>query len=111
MGEAVLAGMGKRILERRKTLGLSQEELAERADITKQTVSRVENNQRELGAGNLLKIANALDISTDYLLTGQYTGADVQILNQKVSNLTNRQHRFLEDFIKKFAEMCKEGFI
>lgn len=111
MGEAFLAEMGKRIHERRKTLRLSQEELAERAEMTKQTVSRAENGLRALGAGNVIKISKALEVSADYLLTGEYTGADVQILNKKIANLTNSQCRFLEDFIRNFVEMCKEGLI
>ena len=111
MGKAFIAEMGKRIQERRKALRLSQEELAERSEITKQTVSRAENGQRELGAGNVMKIAQALEVSTDYLLTGEYTSADVQILNQKVTNLTNGQYEFLEDFVKKFIEICDEFYI
>ena len=111
MDEAFLIEMGKRIQERRKTLRLTQEELAERADITKQTVSRIENGQRDIGARNLFKVAKALDISPDYLLTGEFGNADIQILNQKITNLSHRQYGFLEDFIKNFVEMCKEGFI
>ena len=106
-----LAGMGRRIQVRRKALRYSQEELAEKADISKQTVSRAENGKRELGAGNLMKIALALGISTDYLLTGEYTNDDVKILNQKITNLTTRQFEFLEDVVRNFTEMCKEGFI
>lgn len=111
MGEAFLTEMGKRIQERRKALRLSQEELAERADISKQTVSRAENAQRELGAGNVRKIANALEVSADYLLTGEHTSADVLLLNQRATNLTGRQFGYLEDFVKKFIEMCDEGVI
>ena len=109
--EAFLVEMGSRIRERRKTLRLSQEELAERANISKQTVSRAENAQRELGTGNLIKIAQALDVSSDYLLTGRYSDTDVQLLNQKIANLTSHQYGYLEDFVKKFVEMCDEGMI
>jgi len=111
VGEAFLAEMGRRIHERRKTLRLSQEQLAEKAEITKQTVSRIENGLREPGAGNLLKIAKALDVSADYLLSGEYTGADALILNQNISNLTSRQIEFLENYIKSFIEMCDEGIV
>ena len=111
MAEAFLIEMGRRIQERRKALRLSQEELAERADISKQTVSRAENAQRELGAGNLAKIAQALEVSSDYLLTGHYTEADIQLLNRKVASMTIRQYAYLADFINKFMEMCDEGIL
>ena len=111
MGEAFLAEMGKRIQERRKAQRLSQEELAEMADISKQTVSRAENAQRELGARNISKIAQALGVSSDYLLTGKYNDTNVQLLNQSAANLTSRQFSYLEDFVKKFIEMCDEGVV
>ena len=111
MGEAFLAEMGMRILERRKALRLSQEELAERADMSKQTVSRAENAQRELGAGNLLKIAKALEVSPDYLLTGEHSESDVLRLSQRAANLTPPQFSYLEDFVKKFIEICDEGIV
>ena len=111
MEQAFLAEMGRRIQERRKALRLSQEELAERADISKQTVSRAENAQRELGAGNLARISRALGVSSDYLLNGEYTGEDVRLLNQKTTNLTNRQFGYLEDLVKKFVDMCEEGIV
>ena len=108
MGEVFLAEMGKRIQERRKTLRLSQEELAEKANISKQTVSRAENAQRELGAGNLHNIAKALEVSTDFLLTGTYTENDALHLSGKAANLTNRQFAYLEDLIKIYIDMCNE---
>ena len=111
MVEAFLIEMGKRIQERRKAQRLSQEDLAERAEISKQTVSRAENGQRELGAGNVAKLAQALGVSTDYLLTGKYTAADVQLLNQKAENLTSRQFGYLEDIVKTFIAMCDDGSV
>jgi len=111
MEDAFFAEMGKRIQQRRKALRLSQEELAERAEMSKQTVSRAENAQRELGAGNLAKIAQALGVSTDYLLTGIYSGADVLLINQRTEKLNNRQFGYLEDFVRKYVEMCDEGIV
>jgi transcriptional regulator with XRE-family HTH domain len=111
VGEAFLFGVGKRIRERRKALRLSQEELAESTGMSKQTVSRAENAQRELGAGNLAKIANALEVSSDYLLTGKQTGDDVLLLNQKVTGLTGRQFKYLEELVTMFIKMCDEGIV
>jgi transcriptional regulator with XRE-family HTH domain len=111
MREVFLIEMGKRIQERRKTLRLSQEELAEKADISKQTVSRAENAQRELGAGNLFNIAKALEVSTDFLLSGTYTEKDVLNLSHRAANLTGRQFTYLEDIIKKYIDMCNEEIV
>jgi len=109
MDDSFLIEMGKRIHEKRKSLRLSQEELAERVEISKQTVSRAENGQRELGAMSVARLAKALETSADYLLGGEHTDTDVLILQDKIKNLDDRQYRYLEEFISIFVKMCEEG--
>ena len=103
-----LTKMGRRIYEKRKSLRLSQEELAESAEISKQTVSRAENGQRELGAQNVARLAKALEMSADYLLTGERIDADVMALDKKLANLSERQYKFLEELIRIFIDMCED---
>ena len=66
--ERFLVDMGKRISERRKKMGLTQEALAERGDMTTQFVSYAEAGKRAMRPENLLKISSALGVSADYLL-------------------------------------------
>lgn len=47
---------------------MNQDILAERAGLSKGFLSDVENNKRNVGSQNLLKIANVLGASVDYLL-------------------------------------------
>ena len=101
--------MGRRIQDKRKNLRLSQEELAESVGLSKQTVSRAENGQRELGAQNVARLARALEMSADYLLTGERIDADVMKLDKKLANLTERQYKFLEELIRIFVDMCDDG--
>jgi transcriptional regulator with XRE-family HTH domain len=63
--------VGERIREIREELQMNQEQLAERASLSKGFLSDVENNKRNIGSGNLLKIANVLGASVDYLLRGE----------------------------------------
>lgn len=63
----LLQQIGKRILTRRKQLRLTQEELAELAGITPQTVSSAELGKKALRPENIIRICSALKISTDYL--------------------------------------------
>jgi len=65
-----LKSMGQRMTERRKQLRLTQEEVAERTELTTQTISTAETGRKALRAGNIIKICAALDISPDYLLLG-----------------------------------------
>lgn len=78
--------MGDRIIKRRKQLGLSQEELAARADVSPQMVSTAERGSKSILSENLLKLSIALGVSADYLLTGEINDADANILAQKILN-------------------------
>ena len=62
---------GDRIREIREKRGMTQEELARIACISKGFLSDVENNKRNIGSQGLLRIANCLGASIDYLLRGE----------------------------------------
>lgn len=97
--ELCLKEIGQRIIERRKKLGLTQEALAEKADVTAQFVSYAEAGKRAMRPENLLKIAAALDVSADYLLTGDIIDKDLLILADKMRKLTPSQIRIVENLI------------
>ena len=61
--ELCLQDIGRRIMERRRKLGLTQEALAEKGDVTAQFVSYAEAGKRAMRPENLLKIAAALGVS------------------------------------------------
>lgn len=104
----LLYQMGKRLTARRKQFRLTQEELAERAELTTQTISTAETGKKALRPENIIKICDALDISTDYLLLGRVGADDHDILSQKVSQLTPSQYRRLEDIIDTYIAAVKE---
>lgn len=77
-----MAAVGERIKERRAELGWTQDQLAQRAGISKSFLSELENGKRSVSADNLLDLARVLGVSLDYLMTGQEKGtklAEVQI--------------------------------
>lgn len=104
--ERALGDMGKRIVEKRKQLGLSQEELAEKAGITVQMLSTAERGAKGMRPINLWKISDALGVSTDYLLKGVPSEIDNQNLINKISDLPNRQRTDLENIIDNFLDAC-----
>lgn len=63
--------VGERIRSRREVLGWKQDELASKAGISKSFLSDLENGKRKVGADKLLDIARALNLSLDYLMTGE----------------------------------------
>lgn len=66
-----MATTGDRIREIREARGMTQDRLAEDANISKGFLSEVENNKRNISSENLLRIANVLGASVDYLLRGE----------------------------------------
>lgn len=66
----LLKDMGKRIFDRRKQLNMTQETLAELAHVTPQTISTAELGQKAMRPETILKVCDALNISTEYLLRG-----------------------------------------
>lgn len=104
----LLNQMGKRLVARRKQLRLTQEEIAERTDLTTQRISTAETGKKALRPENIIKLCAALDISTDYLLLGKIASEDYDILSQKVSQLTPSQYQRLEDIIDAYIAAVKE---
>ena len=74
--------LGKKILELRKKKGLSQEELGERINVTRQTISNWELGETSPNIEQLKNLSKELNISIDDLLDN-----DIQnVLVEKVSN-------------------------
>ena len=66
-----MATIGDRIRDRRLELGWTQDALAQKAGISKSFLSDLENGKRSVGAENLQGIALALNLSLDFLMSGE----------------------------------------
>ena len=106
--ECFLKEIGKRIIQRRKKLNLTQEALAEKADVTTQFVSYAESGKRAMRPENLMKISAALEVSADYLLTGEIIDKDLLIISEKMKNLSSSQIRIIENIIDECNNLFKE---
>lgn len=60
--------LGLRIRELRTSFGWSQVELADKLNISKQTVSNWENDNIQPSIEMLMRVAKVFQVSTDYLL-------------------------------------------
>lgn len=109
MGNEFLEKMGQRLVDRRKQLRMTQEETANKADLAIQIVSNSELGKTAIRPENMFRLCAALDISADYLLSGEIVDKEVFILDQKVRTLSPRQFQFLEDLIGNYINLCDEG--
>lgn len=60
--------IGKRIIFLREKKGWSQRELARRVNLNPSVMNRIEQSERPIKDKELAKIADVLDVTTDYLL-------------------------------------------
>ncbi|MFD0990976.1 helix-turn-helix domain-containing protein [Mariniflexile jejuense] len=60
--------IGNKILEIRKSKGLTQEELAELSKVNLRTIQRIENNKNEPRGNTLNLICDVLEIDSNYLI-------------------------------------------
>jgi len=59
---------GKRVQSKRKAIGFTQEELAEKADLSLSYLSSIECGERNVSLGNIIGLADALSMSPKELL-------------------------------------------
>ncbi len=64
----VRAGLGNRIRAVRKTRGLSQESLGERAGLSGKFVGEVERGEKSISVDSLARVADALDVGLEELV-------------------------------------------
>ena len=81
--------LGKRIYDLRVKSGLSQDKLAELLDVSRQSISKWENNLAVPDLDKIVKLSNIFDISLDELIKGE-----VVKTNDIDPNTTNHQHFF-----------------
>lgn len=74
--------LGENILKLRKSKGLSQEQLGEKIDVTRQTISNWELGETAPNPDQLKLLSKALNISIDELLENDVNG----LLMEKISN-------------------------
>ena len=99
----LLKQMGQRLLQRRKQFGFSQEELAERVGVTSQMISSAERGKKAMRPENIIRICAALEMSTDYLLTGAPGDRELQARSTRLALLSPEQFRCLETIVDSFV--------
>lgn len=99
MSEVNLKEIGKRIYERRRQLGYTQEELAELMNVSIQMISNLERGNKSIRIENLLKICSILNVSTDYILTGKQNELDIKELSDQLQKLSPRDNRMIRQII------------
>lgn len=96
--------MGKRLSQRRKQLDLTQEQLAEKMDVSIQMISNMELGKKAIRPENLLKVCKILDISSDYVLTGEKGEKETTDIFVKINRLSDKELEIIETLINYFID-------
>lgn len=78
--------IAKKIKETRLSKGLTQEYVANIADVNTSHISNIENNRVKISLSTLVQICNALGVTVDYILSEEYfdptLGLEQEILQE-----------------------------
>ncbi len=80
------AKIGEKIKKIRISQHLTQEYIAQAADVNTSHISNIENNRVKVSLSTLVQICNALDTTVDYVLADEYnsrsTALEQEILHE-----------------------------
>jgi len=102
----------EKIINLRKAHGWSQEDFAEKLNVSRQAISRWENDNALPDALNILQISKLFGVTTDYLLNDDYTSdKDIPVVKnatQETDNiiLKKKQGHFIAAICFTLASFC-----
>ncbi|MBO5248708.1 MAG: helix-turn-helix transcriptional regulator [Clostridia bacterium] len=102
--------IGKRIKDRRKSLGFTQEQLSEKIDIAPHYLSMIERGESFPRYEILIDLLNVLEVSADYVFqdvltcTAQYRASE---LWEKVQALDEERRRWVLESLENMIKSSK----
>ena len=94
--------LSDKIVKLRKTNGLSQEDLAEKLNVSRQAISRWEGGSAQPDATNILQLSKLFGVTADYLLNDEY----IRLRPMPTTTLSAAQRRHDDETIICFASLC-----
>ena len=99
--------MAMRIKSRRKSLGFTQESFCEAIDLSASSYTKIENAFQKPALDTLIKIAQRLDLSLDYIVFGNSKPKSVKDSDKIKSILKNADSEKLLYSSKILAQIVK----
>ena len=99
--------IGERVAKRRRVLNLTQEELAEIANLSKTHIQNIERASSKCSVASLLRLSGALQVNPDYLLSGAYKQldeSDLDFLKSHIFRCNPKRFDLVLNFIAWTAE-------
>jgi transcriptional regulator with XRE-family HTH domain len=101
--------VGALIAARRKVLGLTQGDLAERVNIEQESMSRIETGSITPSLGRLVSLADALDCPVEALLrpASHRKQDQVLVLAELLNGLNTAERAFAIGVVRDFVSLVK----
>lgn len=98
--------LGKRIRAERRRQDLTQEQLAEMADISDSFMGHIERGGRTLSIETLARLANVLGLSIEYIVCGEFNYQPDMLpteIHDALNQMSNSQRRVFLSMAKTLA--------
>ncbi len=99
--------LGDRIREARKSARLTQETLAEKADIGAVYLGEIERGLKMPSVDVFVKIVEALGVSADYLLRDEVSAGKIYVMDdivKKMEDFTPKQRKTISDILDAYIK-------
>lgn len=106
--------IGKRIHDARVRRNMTQEYLAEKADLSPSYISRLETGRHMVSIEKLYKIAQVLDVGLQDLLCDLFIYSNEDVQTQKeisyyISNMSTTERKHLLAYIELFKDFINKS--
>lgn len=87
--------LSDKIVQLRKVKGWSQEDLAEKLNVSRQAISRWENGTALPDSNNILQLSKLFNVTADYLLNEEYASDnDIPCLKEAYEALNTKEKNY-----------------
>ncbi len=93
MAHPVDLHVGKRLRQRRRLLGLTQQKLAEAVDIRFQQIQKYESGANRISASRLWSLAQALDVPVSFFFEGIETADETESQGLGINGHASQPHK------------------
>lgn len=98
--------ISKKLKEIRISKGLTQEYVANMADVNTSHISNIENNRVKVSLNTLVQICNALDTTVDYVLSDEYRNSS-SALDQNILNELQKCNKDTKERLLKIIQILQ----
>ncbi|NLU08975.1 helix-turn-helix domain-containing protein [uncultured Clostridium sp.] len=100
--------VGRRVREKREELNLTREKFAEMVNLSTLYIGQLERGERQMSLTALVRIANCLHVTTDYLIYGEHREQTKDMIIRERIKKYKLPKAEGDDVLYKLLERCSK---